>query len=231
MKTYFITRFSIYDPESKQFNIIKNNDKYKESYKDKLFNYNRLRFKLNVFESVTFPSIVNQTNQNFFWAIYTSDVLPNKYKQRLENLVHDYDHIQIFYVKSMKDFYQFKDLRQLGYKKENFFTVRLDDDDALCKNFVEILNNKYIANNNTDLISFPNGIRFNWIDNNIKMGDNMRQKDIGLGFTGINRNIYGLGDHDMLHKKYEIIYDETPDVYLCCCNKKFCDSKRNLTEK
>ena len=228
MKTYFITRFSIYDPDSKQFNIIKNNGKFKESYKEKLFNYKRLRFKCDIFESVTFPSIVNQTNQNFFWAIYTSDVLPSQYKERLENLVRDYDHIQIFYVKSMKDFYQFRDLRRLDYKNDHHCTVRLDDDDALCKNFVEMLNTKYSNYFDTHLISFPNGIKFNFENNQIKLGYKMRQKNIGLGFTGINCNVYGLGDHDKIHKKYEILYDDTPDVYLCCCNTTFCDSKRKL---
>ena len=89
MRTYIITRFSILDKSKKKF-------KNSESL---LFNKNRLDYKFKCFELMTLPSIINQTNQNFIWHIYTSDYLPIEYKNKLQMLIDKYDKIKCIFRK------------------------------------------------------------------------------------------------------------------------------------
>jgi len=85
---YIITRFSIFDYNFKGFNITKDNTNNIEKYKSILFDHNRLDFKFNVFQNMTYQSIMNQTDKNFTWLIYTSIFLPDYYKNKLENIIY-----------------------------------------------------------------------------------------------------------------------------------------------
>ena len=132
--------------------------------------------------------------------------------------------LNVFFIDNFKEFYEFKELSHLNYDTEKYCTVRLDDDDALCKNFIEILN-KY-KNKKGFIISFPNGIKFNYKNNKVNLGKLMSKNDLALGLTGIGMNIYLCGDHSNLHKtNKKFIYDKKPDMYLCCSGK-WCDTKR-----
>ena len=222
MKTYIITRFSIHDYKNKQFNYTRK--KTKDMYFDTLFSDTRLQFKFSVFKNVTMPSIYNQTNQNYEWYIYSSTFMPEKYKQYLLEITRPFPKIKCFFIDNFKEFYEFKELSHLNYDTEKYCTVRLDDDDALCKNFIEILN-KY-KNKKGFIISFPNGIKFNYKNNKVNLGKLMSKNDLALGLTGIGMNIYLCGDHSNLHKtNKKFIYDKKPDMYLCCSGK-WCDTKR-----
>ena len=50
-----------------------------------------------------------------------------------------------------------------------------------------------------------------------------------MGLAAINKVIYNCGDHGNISAQYNIIYNNTPDVYLLCCSP-HCDTKRPLTK-
>ena len=50
-----------------------------------------------------------------------------------------------------------------------------------------------------------------------------------MGLAAINKVIYNCGDHGNISAQYNVIYNNTPDVYLLCCSP-YCDTKRTLTK-
>ena len=226
MKSYIITRFSIYDYNYKSF--VMNTNKSKKDYKESLFSKKRLDFKFKVFTLVTLPSITNQTNQNFEWYIYSSTFLPNEYKQKLLNLTAPYLQIKCIFVSSLEEFFKFKDLQHLNYKKEPYCTIRLDDDDGLCKNFIQILNENKEFHEENVIVTFLWGIRFSIKENQVIYRCKRRQRYIGCGLTGIGMNIYNCGNHATIGERYKAIpIEEMRDIYMICTGN-WCDSKRKI---
>ena len=218
MKIYIITRFSIYDKKystSKYFQITTNN-KNNYHYKKKLFNENRLDLKFKIFKMITLPSIINQTNQNFEWYIYTSSFLPKKYKKNLLQLVKFYSQIKICYVESFADFFKFKELKHLDSTDKTYCTLRIDDDDGLNKNFLKTIIDNY-SHLNKVIISFPRGIKFEINDEEeiIEKGI-LKQRNIACGLSAIGMNIYLCGDHSTfwVNKKHKVVYNPTDNMYL-----------------
>jgi hypothetical protein len=214
MNHYIITRFSILDPTKKGF---RNNSE------DHLFSKDRLDFKFFVFDKITYNSVINQTYTNYTWLIYASNHLPPAYKDKL-NKYKKNTHIDIIYVNDFKDMRIGR--KQILKNKNNYTTIRLDDDDGISSNFLELLN-KYSDQTNK-IISFPNGTKYTVENNNIILGSKISWPKIGLGLTAIGFDIYLAGNHMKIDKKYKIIYDNTKDSYLVCCSE-FCDTKREFS--
>lgn len=220
MLTYIITRFSIFDENCKFFNI-----QHSEQYKKKLFNTIRLDYKFNLFENVTLPSIVNQTNQNFIWYIYASEYMPPYYRIKLCELTKKYKNINCVFIKSFDEFNKFK------YIDDKFCTVRLDDDDYLNKDFIEKLN-KYKNEKKETIISFPYGNQYvyNTLKNKIIIGKETNYNLIALGLTCIDDNIYRHSHSKIDFNTKNVILDDSKNMYLIHCGH-YCDSGRPFDVK
>ena len=210
MLTYIITRFSILDKSNKKF----------KSSNIELFNKKRLDYKFECFEKMTLPNIINQTNQNYIWYIYSSEYLPDEYKKRLLNLTNKYNKIKCLFIKSFNEFNKINIQQNIDY-----CTIRIDDDDSLCLNFIEKL--QIYKENKNKIINFPIGITYTIENNEIIYGKIFNQKNIAVGLCAINMNIYDCGNHMKVHTKYAVIYDETPDMYYINCGE-FCNSGRKF---
>tara|TARA_Y100001970_G_C14241501_1_gene865180 strand:+ start:1161 stop:1814 length:654 start_codon:yes stop_codon:yes gene_type:complete len=217
MLVYVITRFSIFDYDFKGYKLTRDLDI--EEYKSYLFSKERLDYKFNSFEKITLPSIVSQTNDNYIWEIYTSEYLPIEYKNRLLASTNKYKNIKIFFINSFKEFNKSNKI------EGKYCTVRLDDDDGLNKNFVEILQ-KY-KDKTKEIISFPEGKKCTISNNKIIYGENVEIKNIAIGLCAIDMDIYNCGEHTKVNNKFKVTYDMTPDMYLINCSE-FCDTKRKF---
>ena len=216
MLVYFITRFSIFDINYKGF-ILTRNATSIEKYKSTLFSEKRLQYKFESFEKITLPGIVNQTNSNYIWEIYASTYLPIKYKKRLLEITKKYKQIKIFFIDSFENFNNSDKIN------DKYCTVRLDDDDGLNINYVEIIQ-KYKNENNT-IISFSYGKLCTINEGKIIYGKEIMKKNNAQGLCAIGMNIHDCGDHTKVGRKYKVIDDSTPFMYLLNCSV-FCDTKR-----
>lgn len=220
MKVYFITRFSILDKKNDRWILAKL--PFNE-YKKKLFSKERLDSKFYVFEKMTLPSIINQTNKNYQWLIITSKHLPIIYKNKLIYLTNTYPQIKLFFANNYADF---KNILKNYPFQNNYATVRLDDDDSLNENFVQLLQ-KYQKNKNA-IISFPWGHKYKIETDKIIIDkNNIYIPKVALGLTAINMNIYNCGNHLSIDEKYKVIYDGTKNMYNLLCSD-YCDTKRNF---
>ena len=215
MNHYIITRFSILDNQTKK--------RFQNNSEDYLFSKDRLDFKFFAFDKITHTSVINQTYTNYRWLIYASNYLPQIYKEKLNKYKNT--NIDIIYVNHFRDMWISK--KEILKNKNNYTTIRLDDDDGLCPKFLENIN-KYSDQKNK-IISFPNGTRYTVENNNnIIFGSKINWPKVGLGLTAIGFDIYSAGSHHKVDQKYEIIYDNTIDSYFVCCSE-FCNTKRKFS--
>ena len=219
---YIITRFSIFDYDYKGF-IITKVCKNIDQYKNELFKSERLNFKFHIFEKITLPSLLNQTNKNYVWLIYSSIYLPEVYKEKLNSLTNNYPNIQVIYVNNFNDMNE--NINSIINTNEFYTTSRLDDDDELANNFISTLNT-YNNVNNIQVISFPLGRDF-ILDSNLQIiyRKTVFIKNIAIGLTAFNMNIYLCGNHSQIHNKYLTYYNSNIPMYSVCCSE-YCDSKR-----
>lgn len=166
---------------------------------------------------MTLPSVLKQTNTAYTWYIYTSNILPEKYKTKLLTLTKKYPQIKCKFIESFKEFIFTPE------REEPYCTVRLDDDDGLHANFLTNLQ-KYKTYNGT-IISHSHGLKYRLKEGNVELGSPIVYKNIALGLCAIGKNIYECGAHTEIAEKHKVIYDETPDMYYLCYSE-LCDSKR-----
>jgi len=158
-----------------------------------------MEMQFKYFERMPLSTLLQQSNNDWKWHIYTSIDLPQKFRERLEELTKD-SRITIFYISSFKEFNKFENF------ESPYATVRLDGDDGLNSNFVETL--QTFRENNKEIISFPYGKYFR-----INSNDQLEWKDgdefwpnIACGLTAINFNIYNAGDHSQVNLHYKTHY-------------------------
>lgn len=221
MIIYFITRFSIYDPQFDGFKLSRENQK--DLYRQLLFGKNRLDQKFTTFQNITLPSITNQTSDDWVWLIFTSNKLPQEYFNKLIHLIDDSPKIFLIPVKDFNEFFE----KNLNYKYQKpYATVRIDDDDGLNLQYVEKLQN--YKKHNGSIISFTEGTLVKIKNNNVIKGEKYSEKNIALGMAGIGMAIYGLGRHKIINEKFDVIYDSSPNMYFLNCSP-YTDTKRGFT--
>jgi len=206
---YIITRFSILDIKNKG-RFKSTETKENSSIKDYVFNPKRLSTKFNAFERMTIPSIKNQTYPRYTWLVYTSDQLPAAYKERLEK--QRTDKLKIIYVRNFDEMNS--DLNKRLKGKKNYTTLRLDDDDGLCKTFLDVINT-FASNpkNKGKIISIPRGRIYTIRNNKIIYGSDVNSRRIALGLTAVGFNIMNAGNHTKVHHKYKMIYPRMENAY------------------
>jgi len=218
---YIITRFSIFDYNYKGF-ILTKTCKNIDEYKQLLFNKDRLDFKFFIFENITLKSILNQANKKFIYLIYSSKLLPDEYKEKLNSLVNNIENIKLIYVENFDEMYKSMDEIII---EPNYTTSRLDDDDRLDSSFINVIKS-YNNCSNIEILSFPYGSDFVINENKEIINRNaVSIKNIAIGLTAFDRNIYYCGNHSRVHNFFKTYYDLNISMYGVCCSE-YCDSKR-----
>jgi hypothetical protein len=219
---YIITRFSIVD--SKHKGQFQSTDTMKNTrVKEYVLNPRRLTTKFNAFEQMTLPSVNAQTYPHYTWLIYTSDQLPNSYKQRLEK--YKTDKIKIIYVSNFDEMNS--DLSERLRGKKNYTTMRLDDDDGLCKTFLNVINTfASKSKNRGKIISISRGRIYTIRNKKIIYGSEVNIRRIALGLTAIGFNIMNAGNHTKVHHKYKVIYPTMENAYSLFASKQTASKRK-----
>lgn len=218
VKHYIFTRWSVYDPRYfRGFKIVL--DSAADELKQKLFDESRLAAKFEFFEKMTYPSVRNQTYNNYEWYIYTSTLLPQEYKDKLEKFQNS--NITVVYVDGYSAINRHID--KTIYAKQNFISINLDDDDGIAPNFLEKLNG--YVDQIGKVVTFSTGMNYTIKDGTIIIGRKYRFPNINVGIAAIGHDILKTGGHSTVHERYSVIIDETPDMWWCACSD-FCDTKR-----
>lgn len=117
------------------------------------------RFRL--FEAFCYPSVKSQTDQNFKWIVLFDEETPQPFKDRIENLSAWKNFVPV-YVSNMSPSQAYKqaivEFSTPGVS--HIITTRLDNDDAICKTFIEKVHGVF-RGQEFEFVSFPYGACLN----------------------------------------------------------------------
>lgn len=159
---YFgVTRFSIYRPRNNDWEISKEDEL---CYQEKLFADDRLRSRIDLFANIALP-IYERFSETYDYQhlLLYSEELPFSYKQELFSLKRKYDFLDLIEVPPVVNPFSHaldcisNKLERMGYHGL-FCWFRIDDDDFLPANFLDMLK-IYVSDNHVGFcISFGKGI-------------------------------------------------------------------------
>lgn len=125
-----------------------------------------LNHRFELFEQFCYPSVVGQTNQNFKWLVFFDSKTPELFKNKIreysqyKNFVPVYAQgfgtISLLYKKTI--------LEHLEDGAEYLITTRLDNDDAIFKDFVQTIQDNF-NEQEFEFINFSNG--YIWYEHKI----------------------------------------------------------------
>lgn len=126
-----------------------------------------LEDRFQLFDKYCFPSLLYQTCHNYKWLLGFDINIPSSYKSRIENYKIKLPNIYPIFVTDFDDFrkktYQFIHneikLNNLIKSSSILITSRLDNDDALCNNYIEEIQKQAFLNIGK-IIDFPLGYRY-----------------------------------------------------------------------
>ncbi|MBD2531938.1 hypothetical protein H6G97_21050 [Nostoc flagelliforme FACHB-838] len=142
------------------------------------------RFKL--FEDFCYPSVRTQSQQNFKWLVYFNSGTPDFYKSKIAEYTEWRNFIPICINTDCELSAQLNCtsiLNELRSETQYLITTRLDNDDAISKNFVEVVHDNF-CQQNFEFINLSNG--YVWSEGRIYLFNYLSNPFISL-IEKINR--------------------------------------------
>ena len=107
-----------------------------------------LEHRFRLFEMICLPSIQSQTNQNFSWILLIDAELREAYRKKLERLVKFRDDIHLHIYNPSERLERLSWLKPyIKNDPTHILSTNLDDDDALPKNYVQLMHDDLEAHN------------------------------------------------------------------------------------
>lgn len=236
---YVIIRYSVLLEKSNVWELGRSSEDF-EAYKRELFDLSRLESRYQLFSRITVPALINQdavpSDVNYRILVVTSEELPDQSMQKLRALAAKYDQLSI--VPVSPSFGNFKDviLDQIAvdYGADcegpvNVATVRVDDDDAVCRDYVKRLA-PYIAKQYSGFaVSFGDGYAAVYSEDTGRF-ESVRHyyyPKLAIGLAHINQvypktksflhkpnHVYALGKHSNCDKRCPVILDSSRKSYV-----------------
>jgi len=135
MAHYLITRFNVDFGQS-----IYSKDKNNNETRDETW----LKKRFFLFDNFCYPSVKNQTTQNFKWFVYFDKKTPIEYKKKIDDYKKQMGNFIPIFVKDGEDFFKKNlELIRKTTKDDIIIITRLDNDDAILNNYLETIQ-KYV---------------------------------------------------------------------------------------
>ncbi len=121
--------------------------------------------RFTLFEKYCYSSIKSQTYKNFIWILLFSDDTPDRWRVRIEELRADLPCMLPFYLNEMQTFFLSKYLDKIirdNYDgSDALTTIRLDNDDAVCVDFLKnLVAKREVQNEPRKIYSFKYGLQY-----------------------------------------------------------------------
>jgi hypothetical protein len=116
-----------------------------------------LSHRFDLFERFCYPSVYAQTNSDFRWLVYFDSETPQVFKQKIDRCAEWENFIPIYLETEFSDQINQEKISTLIHKKtEYLITTRIDNDDAVSKNFIQSIRDNF-EEREFEFISFVNG--------------------------------------------------------------------------
>jgi hypothetical protein len=170
----------------------------------RLYEETRMARRFFLFENLTLPSLIAQTDRDFRTVIMSSEVMPDRYKERLTAIasklpgsVVEYSH----HKRGDKAFHKFM-VEASGHKgRAHSVHFRLDDDDAVSVNFISRLREISRVLSPSTHITFPTGIFVFPTSRTEPVGVSMIQQRLltAIGLATVNGGGFQKNPFQMMH--------------------------------
>lgn len=187
---------------------IKFGNKERNVFEPKYFEY-----RFNIFKKVTLKSFQQQTNSNFALFLLHSENMPPHYKERFIELENETPFLYNIFVEDTWESFNeaiSKSIDYVSFKNDAAITFRIDNDDAVQKDFIEKLNGFLHKEFTDNIVSIPTMYRVKRIEKEMFLLENFYfpANAIGMAYvTGseIYKTVMQLGEHDLVNNENTMI--------------------------
>ncbi|WP_122465867.1 glycosyltransferase [Brevundimonas lutea] len=210
-------------------------------YRERLYNPQRLERRQALFEDVTLSSLLGQSQSLdpswFRLLVMTSDALPDDALLAMRRALDPLPWARLFRLAPEAPMrpHALRAIRELIQRPDGapddetpYATVRLDDDDALARPFLEWLDPHIRVEHRDHFVTFPNGIAGHLEDSNrFSRFNRLRYRCVsaGLAHIGVAQTITGEpsstlaqvyegGAHQKVDQRHPTLVDERGPAYL-----------------
>ncbi|HOF39809.1 MAG TPA: glycosyltransferase [Candidatus Hydrogenedentes bacterium] len=116
-----------------------------------------LNHRIILFEQFCFPSVKAQTCANFRWLVFFDEATPDEFKERFQAYHLEFSNFEPIYLTEHNPDTVTQAVRQrLAPDTPFVITTRLDNDDALCRDFIQRVQTEF-HHQDAEIINFPFG--------------------------------------------------------------------------
>lgn len=216
-----IVRFSVLSTSPRPFQIYKDVQSFEE-LACKILDERRLLSRFQLFETICLPSFDHQTDKRFILLVVAPRLLPEHWKDRLRALAGIKPYLRIHFADEQKfGMEHIGELVRNKYlaSKGPFYTVRIDDDDAISTSFLELVR-RYIALPYVNHgISFCRGFVLD-IRADGYLFESQVVPNIAVGFGYVSsdiapRTVFDTSElHHRAHQRHPVIMDATRNSWI-----------------
>lgn len=184
----------------------------------RLYSETRMARRFFLFENLTLPSLINQTDRAFKTVIMSSSVMPDRFKDRLRAIVAKLPGGVVEFSEETRGEAAFRRfmLEAAGYKlRANSIHFRLDDDDAVSVNYIARLRHVSRVLSPGTHITFPTGIFLFPARPDAPDGVSMVQQRFltAIGLATVNGGSFQKNPYQMMHgsvwARWPVVSDPT----------------------
>jgi len=157
-KHYILTRFNLVSESSYNTTIdYVNSDEF-------------LSPRFSLFETYCFPSVKQQSNNNFTWFVLFNDQLPEKWRNKLDKYKQQFPNFEARFMSAEEtkstnwhatlNRFVLKELNESGNNTEFILTTRFDNDDAIHLSFVDAVQKYFLKHQEETILNYPNGLQY-----------------------------------------------------------------------
>ncbi len=152
MKHFVITRFNL---QSADWELTRQGEK--------VLSTKWLEERFDLFSNYCLPSVENQSNSNFYWCVFFDRETPVKFRNKIDAISERMDNFVPFFIENLEalnstciEFIESKIDNATNY----IITTRLDNDDIIHKDFIDVIQNHYPLSENL-VIDLQRGYQIN----------------------------------------------------------------------
>jgi hypothetical protein len=151
-----------------RFNVVYNIGVFKKDKKGHETQTNAwLEARFDLFERFCFPSVINQTNIDFYWVVLFSANTPEKYKKKIAGYSNTFNKFIPLYLDDGADsewgIYLDNVKTEISKHLDNsdlyIITSRIDNDDAFHKNMIQCVQDEFAAQDDL-FLSYNTGLQY-----------------------------------------------------------------------
>jgi Putative rhamnosyl transferase len=184
----------------------------------RLYDETRMARRFFLFENLTLPSLIAQTDRDFRTVIMSSSVMPDRYKERLTVIAARLPGSVVEFSTHQRGdraFIKFMAEASGHRGRETSVHFRLDDDDALCRHYIARLRKITQSLSPSTHITFPSGIMLFPASPDAPVGVSMPHQRFmtAIGLATVNGGMFQKNPFQMMHgnvwTRWPIVSDPT----------------------